>query len=56
MSQLVKRKHQANFRDFKRFVTFKGLVEQKNVVLYCITLNFRGNSTVNNPVLSLNTA
>jgi hypothetical protein len=32
MSQLVKRKRQANFKDFKRFGTFKGLVEQKNVV------------------------
>jgi hypothetical protein len=32
MSQLVKTKRQANFNDFKRFGTFKGLVEQKNVV------------------------
>jgi hypothetical protein len=32
MSQLVKTKRQANFKDFKRFVAFKGLVEQKNVV------------------------
>jgi hypothetical protein len=32
MSQLVKTKRQANFKDFKRFGTFKGLVEQKNVV------------------------
>jgi hypothetical protein len=29
MSQLVKMKRQANFKDFKRFGTFKGLVEQK---------------------------
>jgi hypothetical protein len=32
MSQLVKTKRQANFTGFKRFGTFKGLVEQKNVV------------------------
>jgi hypothetical protein len=32
MSQLVKMKRQANFKDFERFVVFKGLVEQKNVV------------------------
>jgi hypothetical protein len=29
MSQLVKTKHQANFKDFKRFGAFKGFVEQK---------------------------
>jgi hypothetical protein len=29
MSQLVKMKRQANFKDFKRFGSFKGLVEQK---------------------------
>jgi hypothetical protein len=32
MSQLVKTKRQANFKGFKRFGAFKGLVEQKNVV------------------------
>jgi hypothetical protein len=32
MSQLVKTKREANFKDFKRFGAFKGLVEQKNVV------------------------
>jgi hypothetical protein len=32
MSPLVKTKRQANFKDFKRFAAFKGLVEQKNVV------------------------
>jgi hypothetical protein len=32
MSQLVKTKRQVNFKDFKRFGAFKGLVEQKNVV------------------------
>jgi hypothetical protein len=30
MSQLVKTKRQANFKDFKRFGAFKGLVEPKN--------------------------
>jgi hypothetical protein len=32
MSQLVKTKRQANFKDFKQFGAFKGLVEQKNVL------------------------
>jgi hypothetical protein len=32
MSQHVKIKRQANFKDFKRFEAFKGLVEQKNIV------------------------
>jgi hypothetical protein len=32
MSQLVETKRQANFKDFKRFGAFKGLVEQKNLV------------------------
>jgi hypothetical protein len=32
MSQLVKTKRQANFKDFKRFGAFKGFVEQKNVL------------------------
>jgi hypothetical protein len=32
MSQLVKTKRQANFKDFKRFGAFKGLVEQKRCI------------------------
>jgi hypothetical protein len=32
MSQLVETKRQANFKGFKRFGAFKGLVEQKNVL------------------------
>jgi hypothetical protein len=32
MSPLVKTKRQANFKNFKRFGAFKGLVEQKNLV------------------------
>jgi hypothetical protein len=32
MSQFIKTKRRANFKDFKRFGAFKGLVEQKNVV------------------------
>jgi hypothetical protein len=32
MSQVVKTKRQANFKDFKRFGALKGVVEQKNVV------------------------
>jgi hypothetical protein len=34
MSPLVKTKHQANFKDFKRFEAFKGLVEQKKNVVF----------------------
>jgi hypothetical protein len=33
MSQLVKTKRQANFKDFKRFGAFKGLVEEKTLYL-----------------------
>jgi hypothetical protein len=32
MSPLVKKKRQANFKDFKRFGAFKELVEQENVI------------------------
>jgi hypothetical protein len=32
MSQLVKTKRQANFKDFKLFGAFKGLVEQKKTL------------------------
>jgi hypothetical protein len=31
MSQLVKTKRQANFKDFKRSENFKGLVEQRRI-------------------------
>jgi hypothetical protein len=50
MSQLVKTKRQANFKRFKRFGAFKGLVEQKNVVFnsfmcklgsFCLSWAFR---------------
>jgi hypothetical protein len=41
MSQLVKTKRQANFKDFKRFGAFKGLVEQKNVVFNSFLCNLR---------------
>jgi hypothetical protein len=34
MSQLVKTKRQANFKDFKRIEAFKGLVEQKKNVIF----------------------
>jgi hypothetical protein len=34
MSQLVKTKRQANFKGFKRFGDFKGLVEQKKNVVF----------------------
>jgi hypothetical protein len=34
MSQLVKTKRQANFKDFKRFGAFKKLVEQKKNVVF----------------------
>jgi hypothetical protein len=39
MSQLVKMKGQANFKGFKRFGAFKGLVEQKNVVFNSFVCN-----------------
>jgi hypothetical protein len=32
MLQFVKTKSQANFKDFKRFGAFKGLVEQKRCI------------------------
>jgi hypothetical protein len=34
MSQLVKTKRQANFKYFKQFGAFKGLVEQKKTVVF----------------------
>jgi hypothetical protein len=40
MSQLVKTKRQANFKGFKRFGAFKGLVEQKNVVFNSFLCKF----------------
>jgi hypothetical protein len=33
MSQLVKTKRQANFKDFKRFGAFKGVVQQKKRIV-----------------------
>jgi hypothetical protein len=32
MSELVKTKRQVNFKDFKRFGAFKGVVEQKSPI------------------------
>jgi hypothetical protein len=43
MSQLVKTKRQANFKDFKRFGAFKGLLEQKNVVFNSFVCQKRPN-------------
>jgi hypothetical protein len=40
MSQLVKTKRQANFKDFKRFGAFKGLVEEKTLYLPCSYVNW----------------
>jgi hypothetical protein len=34
MSPLVKTKRQANFKDYKRFGAFKGLVEQKKKIVF----------------------
>jgi hypothetical protein len=34
MSQRVKTKRQANFKDFKRFRAFRGLLEQKKNVVF----------------------
>jgi hypothetical protein len=49
MSQLVKTKRQANFKDFKRFGAFKGLVEQKNVLFnsFVCQLGFFGTRQIN---------
>jgi hypothetical protein len=47
MSQLVKTKRQANFKDFKRFGAFKGLVEQKKTLYStrsCVNWAFFGMS------------
>jgi hypothetical protein len=41
MSQLVKTKRQANFKGFKGFGVFKGLVEQKNVVFNSFHSRFK---------------
>jgi hypothetical protein len=58
MSQLVKTKHQANFKDFKRFGAFKGLVEQKNVVFNSLVcqLGFFGPLVPKNPSLHKNSS
>jgi hypothetical protein len=44
MSPIVRTKRQANFKDFKRFGAFKGLVEQKNIVFnsFLCQLGFLG--------------
>jgi hypothetical protein len=45
MSQLVKTKRQANFKDFKQFGTFKELVEQKKTLYstrLCVNWTFFG--------------
>jgi hypothetical protein len=47
MSQLVKTKRQANFKGFKRFGDFKGLVEQKKTLYStrsCVNWVFFGTS------------
>jgi hypothetical protein len=50
MSQLVKTKCQANFKDFKRFGAFKGLVEKKTLCSThsCVNWAFFG---ISGPVL-----
>jgi hypothetical protein len=41
MSQLAKTKRQANFKDFKRFEAFKGLVGQKKrIQLVGVLINY----------------
>jgi hypothetical protein len=37
MSQLVKTKRQANFKGFKRFGAFKGLVEQNHFMILSVS-------------------
>jgi hypothetical protein len=51
MSPLVKTNRQANFKDFKRFGAFKGLVEQKNVVFNSSHSRFKlAHSCQKNPI------
>jgi hypothetical protein len=52
MSQLVKTKRQANFKDFKRFGAFKGLVEQKNVVFNSFLCKLGTRGLLNTRVLN----
>jgi hypothetical protein len=57
MSQLVETKRQANFKDFKRFGAFKGLVEQKNLVFnssFVCKLGFFGTRGPKKPNLRTN--
>jgi hypothetical protein len=58
MSPLVKTKRQANFKDFKRFGAFKGLVQQKNVVFnsFLCQLGFFGPLVAKNPNLHKNSS
>jgi hypothetical protein len=42
MSQLVKTKRQANFKDVMRFEAFKRLVEQKKNLLFCLFIHQEG--------------
>jgi hypothetical protein len=48
MSQFVKTKRQVNFKDFKRFGAFKGLVEQKKNVVFnsFVKINFDANLVI----------
>jgi hypothetical protein len=41
MSLLVKMKHEANFKDFKRFEAFKGCVEQKKRCIQLVRVLIR---------------
>jgi hypothetical protein len=38
MSQLVKTKREVNFKDFKRFGAFKGLVEQRKPCIQLVVV------------------
>jgi hypothetical protein len=52
MSQLVKTKRQANFKDFTRFGAFKGLVEQKKTLYStrsCVNWALYGTRVLNWP-------
>jgi hypothetical protein len=54
MSQLVKTKRQANFKDFKRFGAFKGLVEEKNVVINSFHSCFKLAHAKKSPIYNMN--
>jgi hypothetical protein len=50
MSQLIKMKRQANFKDFKRFGVFKGVVEQKKRCIQLVLVFIGPTSAKKSPI------